>query len=78
MQEGGKWPDKAAECDIRDCSALQKYQREGVNWLVFNWYSNSYRQLSWHHTKLIAHNHCYTESEGVVLLQCQVWLVASC
>ncbi len=36
-QEGGKWPDKAAECVFRDDHALRLYQREGVNWLVFNW-----------------------------------------
>jgi hypothetical protein len=37
VQEGGKWPDKAAECVFRDDHALRMYQREGVNWLVFNW-----------------------------------------
>jgi hypothetical protein len=36
---GGKWPDKAAECTFREGHALREYQREGVNWLVFNWYA---------------------------------------
>ena len=38
-QEDGKWPDKAAECVFREDHALRMYQREGVNWLVFNWYA---------------------------------------
>ena len=37
MREGGKWPDKAAECVFRDDHTLRMCQREGVSWLVFNW-----------------------------------------
>ena len=37
VHEGGKWPDKAAECVFRDDHALRMCQREGVSWLVFNW-----------------------------------------
>jgi hypothetical protein len=37
VHDGGKWPDKAAECVFRDDHALRMCQREGVNWLVFNW-----------------------------------------
>jgi hypothetical protein len=37
VREGGKWPDKAAECVFRNDHALRMCQREGVSWLVFNW-----------------------------------------
>ncbi len=37
VHEGGKWPDKAAECVFRDDHALRMCQREGVKWLVLNW-----------------------------------------
>ncbi len=37
VREGGTWPDTAAEFVFRDDQALRMCQREGVNWLVFNW-----------------------------------------
>ena len=36
-------PDYVAECRFKGGNKLREYQTEGVNWLLYNWYSSQFK-----------------------------------